>query len=171
MIVRPAAPSDASAIRAVNESAFGRPLEAGIVEELTGRIEPCISLVADRKGDVVGHIFFTRVHLHPDDAAAAPLPAMGLGPMAVLPELQKRGIGSRLVEAGFDVCRKIGENVVFVLGHPAYYPRFGFVPAKGRGIRFQVPVPDGVFLVRELEPDALSRHTGEVRYHPCFSEA
>jgi putative acetyltransferase len=169
--IRAASPADAEAVFEVNRRAFGEELEARLVEALTGRVEPCISLVAELDGTVCGHIFFTPVHVRPEGDQAGSFRALGLGPMSVLPEHQNRGIGSKLVREGLRACRKIEEMIVFVLGHPHYYPRFGFIPCQPLGLRFEAPVPDEVFLVIELEEGALAGRTGTVHYHPEFSGA
>ena len=90
--------------------------------------------------------------------------AVGLAPLAVDPDCQRRGIGSRLVAQGLDRCRESGYRIAVVLGHPAYYPRFGFVPARLHGIRFEMEVSDDAFMVLELEPGALAGCTGVARY-------
>jgi putative acetyltransferase len=91
--------------------------------------------------------------------------------MAVLPELQNQGIGSRLVREGLDECRRIGCDVVVVVGHPEYYPRFGFVPASQKGLCCEYPVPDEVFMALELKPGALANQEGLLRYRPEFKDA
>jgi putative acetyltransferase len=93
---------------------------------------------------------------------------MGLAPMAVLPAHQRRGVGSSLVRAGLDVCRHRGVDAVVVLGHAAFYPRFGFQPASRFGIRSEYDVPDDVFMAIELRPGALAGPAGLVRYHAAF---
>jgi putative acetyltransferase len=90
--------------------------------------------------------------------------------MAVLPEYQKQGIGSRLVRKGFKESQRLNQYIVVVLGHPEYYPRFGFVPASGKGLRCEYQVPDEVFMVAELIPGALGGRQGLVRYRPEFSD-
>ncbi len=90
--------------------------------------------------------------------------------MAVAPERQKQGVGSRLVRAGLDACRALGEDVVVVLGHAEYYPRFGFEPAAARGLRYRGPDFDPHFFVAELRPGALEGVSGRVRYHPEFEK-
>jgi putative acetyltransferase len=94
---------------------------------------------------------------------------MGLAPMAVLPEYQRQGIGTLLVREGLQDCRRIGHDVVVVLGHPDYYPRFGFVRASSKGLRSVYDVADDVFMVAELTAGALKGRTGLVRYHPEFN--
>lgn len=168
--IRAETEKDIHAVRRVNESAFGRPDEAALVDRLRANAHPHISLVAVKNEQVVGHIFFSPVTIEAEDSAAAAAAAiLGLAPMAVLPEYQKQGIGSGLVREGFRVCRQIGCDAVVVLGHPEYYPRFGFVPAIHKGLRCEYAVPDEAFMVAELKPDSLSGG-GLVRYRPEFGE-
>ena len=148
-------------IRAVNERAFGQPDEAALVDAVRARGERSISLVAVDGERLVGHIFFTPVTIRGPDAVHE---AAGLAPMAVEPAYQRRGIGSRLVAQGLDRCRESGYRIAVVLGHPTYYPRFGFVAARLHGIRFELDVPDDAFMVIELVPGALDGCTGAARY-------
>lgn len=159
--------ADVPAVRRVNELAFGQAEEAALVDALRAAARPQISLVAVEDDQVVGHIFFSPVSIERGDSPPA---AMGLAPMAVLPEHQRRGVGSALVRAGLDECRRIGRNVVVVVGHPEYYPRFGFRPGSRFGLRCEYPVPDEVFMATELEPNALAGRRGLVRYRPEFGE-
>ena len=165
MNIRAEKPEDHLAVRQVNELAFGSPQEAALVDALRKSADPHISLVAEVGGRIVGHIFFSPVVIESEASVST---ALGLAPMAVLPELQKQGIGSQLVRRGLDECRKIGHDVVVVLGHPEYYPRFGFVPSKQMGLSCEYPVPEEVFMVVELREGALSGRTGVVKYHPEF---
>jgi putative acetyltransferase len=162
---------DEAAVRRVNELAFGQQEEAALVDALRGAADPHVSLVATDGGEIVGHIFFSPVTIEPDDSTPADsaFAPMGLAPMAVLPEYQRRGVGSALVRAGLEECRRAGYKVVVVLGHAEYYPRFGFRPAGGAGLRSEYPVPDEVFMVAELEPGALAGRRGLVKYHPAFA--
>ena len=161
--IRRERPEDVDAIRRVNEAAFGQPDEARLVDALRGAATPFLSLVADDDGTVVGHICFTPVEL---DGTTI----LGLAPMAVVPERQRHGIGSRLVEAGLEECRRAGFGAVVVLGHPEYYPRFGFEPAAPKGIVSEYDVPAPVFMILELVPGALAGRKGVARYHRAFAE-
>src|SRR5687768_75503 len=125
--IRPETAKDVAQIHEVNELAFGSPSEAILVDKLRPVADPQISLVAVSEGQIVGHILFSPVSIETNDSGAVTL---GLAPMGVLPEYQNQGIGSQLVRAGFQECQRIGCDVVVVVGHPEYYPRFGFVPAK-----------------------------------------
>jgi putative acetyltransferase len=155
---------DSEAIRTVTASAFPSVAEANLVDALRQQQASSVSLVADDGGQVVGHILFSAVTL--DDADIG---ILGLAPMAVLPGRQRQGIGSELVRAGLDASRKRGAAAVVVVGHPAFYPRFGFIPASRFGLRCEYEVPDDVFMALELRPGVL-RTGGFVRYHPAFAE-
>ncbi|MFH0980482.1 MAG: N-acetyltransferase, partial [Planctomycetota bacterium] len=165
MLIRPETPRDNVAVRHVNECAFGRPNEAVLVDRIRRTPYAAVSLVAETEGRVVGHILFTNVTI---TSATGPSPAVALGPMAVLPKDQRKGVGSALVRAGLDACRRAGYALVFVLGHPDFYPRFGFVPAPPKGLTCLWPVPENVFMVGELTLDALRGRHGLVRYAPAF---
>lgn len=125
-----------------------------------------ISLVAEESSHVVGHVFFSPMTL-PGDVQKL---VMGLAPLGVLPARQHKGIGSALIVAGLDECRKMGAEAVFVLGHADYYPKFGFVPASRFGIGTEYDVPDDHFMALELVPGALAGVTGKVKYHAAFAE-
>ncbi|MCK4514488.1 MAG: N-acetyltransferase, partial [Spirochaetaceae bacterium] len=120
MTVRAEEEADWAAVYAVNTSAFETPAEAQLVDALREQAQPVVSLVAEDNGKVVGHIMFSPVSLSGYPA----LRVMGLAPMAVAPDYQRKGVGSALIGAGFDRCRQLGFAAVIVLGHPGYYPRF-----------------------------------------------
>ena len=164
-IIRPEQPEDIPAIRDVNQSAFEAVTEADLVDILRQQARLIVSLVAVSSDAVVGHILFSPVTLssHPD------LEIMGLAPMSVVPGMQRRRIGSDLVRAGLEQCRRLGSVAVVVLGHPGYYPRFGFTPASGFGLTSEYDVPDDVFMALELEAGALRGRHGTIRYHPAFA--
>lgn len=166
MLIRAEQPGDWDAVRAVNVSAFETPLEANLVDALRSQAKPCVSLVAADEGAIVGHIMFSPVTLsgHPT------LGIMGLAPMAVSPAHQRNGIGSALVRAGLEQCRQLGVGAVVVLGHPAYYPRFGFLPSTRFGIACEYEVPEDVFMAVELRADFLHSSSGTIKYHAAFSE-
>ena len=165
MRIRRERAADKAAVRHVNEAAFETSLEATLVERLRREATPIISLVADDDGLVVGHILFSPVTLSSDDGILI----LGLAPMAVLPDRQRRGIGSSLIHAGLDECRLNGAAAVVVLGHPAFYPKFGFKPASAFGVTSEYDVADDVFMALELQPGALGKG-GTIRYHPAFRE-
>jgi putative acetyltransferase len=164
--IRAERPGDAAAIRAVNAAAFETPAEANLVDLLRERAAPIVSLVATDGASICGHILFSPVTL----AGGAGERLMGLAPMAVHPSRQREGIGSALVRAGLDACRRLGSDAVFVLGHAGYYPRFGFTPASRFGLKSEYDVADEVFMALELTPDALRGTGGTVRYHPAFAD-
>ena len=157
--------ADRAAVRAVNEAAFGTPAEADLVDALRAKRVPRVSLVADSDGEIVGHVLFSPVVL----TERADRRVMGLGPMAVVPERQRQGIGGALVRAGLQQCKALGYCAVVVVGHPEYYPRFGFVPAAEHGLKCEYDVPVDVFMVAELEPHALRGVSGLVRYDQAFA--
>lgn len=163
-MIRQERQGDADAIRAVNDAAFGQPDESRIVDAIRAAAHEAVSLVAVEEDAIVGHILFTPMSMETTGVRAA-----GLAPMAVRPDLQRRGIGSRLVRAGLAECSRGGIDLVFVIGHAAFYPRFGFRRAGALGFRCQFEgVADEAFMVAELTPGALSRAGGLVRYVPEF---
>jgi putative acetyltransferase len=165
LIIRDEYPEDFPAVFDINTSAFETDLEARLVNILRRRARPVVSLVAERDDTLLGHIMFSPVQI---DEEAAGGRTMGLAPMAVRPEAQNQGVGSKLVQAGLDACRALRTELVFVLGHPEYYPRFGFKPAADSGFHFKDPKLNDFFFVLELTKGAASGLSGEVRYHPAF---
>jgi len=165
MVIRAEEQRDRAAVYAVNTSAFETAAEARLVDALREQAHPVVSLVSETEGAIVGHIMFSPVSLH----GHPELKIMGLAPMAVTPEHQRKGIGSSLVRAGLEQCRRLGCGAVVVLGHPEYYPRFGFLPSARFGIGCEYEVPEEVFMVVELQPGYLSGASGEIKYHPAFN--
>ena len=165
--IRPETPKDVDSVRYVNEQAFGQIEEAAIVDKLRNRNALTISLVATENNEVVGHIAFSPVVI---ESPCSSFEAVALAPMAVLPAYQRKGIGSQLVRAGLEECRHLGHEIVVVLGHPDYYPRFGFVPGKQRGIDCEFEVPDEAWMVMELKEGVLGGRSGTVRYQPEFQD-
>ena len=160
--VRPETRADAAAVRMVNERAFGGTLEADIVDAVR-QAAGSISLVALLHDEIVGHILFTPVRIDPPTIA----PVAGLAPMAVSPDAQRRGIGSALVRAGLEACRRGGYGAVVVLGNPDYYPRFGFRQASHWRLACEYDAPPEAFMALEFEPGTL--HAGTAIYRPEFS--
>ena len=167
LLIRPEQPEDIEAIRQVNEQAFGRADEANLVDALRTGGKAVLSLVGVEGDRIVGHIFFSPVTIESDDGI---VPAVGLAPMAVVPARQRRGMGSRLVRAGLDECRNAGYNYGVVLGHPTYYPRFGFVPARQYGITSEYKVPDEACMILAWPGGVLRHRRGLVRYEPEFRQ-
>lgn len=165
--IRPEIPQDIPEVRAVEEAAFGRSAEADLVDLCRQHGKVSLSLVAIHAERVVGHLFFSPVTLNP------PCPGwlgLGLGPVAVLPEFQRKGIGSRLIEIGLEMCRGQDIDFIVLLGDPAYYCRFGFIPASEFGLGNEYGAADN-FMARELRPGTLKWAQGVVRYVPEFQQA
>jgi len=171
--IREEALGDVAAVRRVNELAFGQPAEAGIVDALRENCEEILSLVAVEDEKIIGHILFSPVTIERDGKhEGGSFRGSGLAPMAVLPDRQRQGIGSRLVEAGIARLRQRSCPFIIVLGHAEYYPRFGFVPASKHGIRCPWEgVPDEAFMILVLDEGAMESITGIARYRAEFDEA
>ena len=167
LLIRHEVATDREAVAEVNRSAFGRDAEARLVEAVRGLGTDVLSLVACEGKRVVGHILFSEVTIHQADDRWT---AIGLGPMAVAPECQRRGIGAALIAGGLEECRRIDRTVVFVLGHPDYYPRFGFVPASEAGLYYRDESFAPAFFVIELEAGALRGRAGRVVYSAPFED-
>lgn len=166
--VRRETPEDINSIRYINEMAFGRRVEAELIDKLRNRDALTLSLVAVQEGQIVGHISFSPVTVESDYSS---FEVISLATMAVIPEYQRSGIGLQLVRAGLEECCHLGHEIVVVVGHPDYYPRFGFVPAKPKGIDCEFEVPDEAWMVLELREGALKGRSGTVKFKPEFHEA
>lgn len=147
---RPENPADAPAIRAVNLAAFPSASEADLVDALRASdawIDGLSIVAEDSEGTVVAHALLSRCHVDG-------VPALALAPCAVLPRVQRTGAGSAAIRAGIEAARAVGEHLVIVVGHPEYYPRFGFTPASAFGIRGSFEVPDEALMALSLGPTA-----------------
>ncbi len=168
--IRPETADDDAQVYEVNRLAFGGEEEGRLVEAMRrtpGHI-PELSLVAEHGGRIIGHILLSPIVI---ETADGPVPTLSLAPMAVHPDFQRRGVGSALVQAGLEAARRLGHKSVVVLGRAEYYPRFGFVPARPRGIEPPLEVPDEAFMLIELVPGALAGVHGTVRYPPAYDAA
>ncbi|HEY1172046.1 MAG TPA: N-acetyltransferase [Verrucomicrobiae bacterium] len=164
--IRPEKPQDIPEIHRLHVAAFGGPGEARLVDALRAADALTVSLVAEEGGAVIGHIAFSPLEIIVEDGTTR---GLALAPVGILPAHQRRGIGSRLIKAGLDEARRLGWEIVIVLGHHDYYPRFGFVTAKPHGILCPFEVPDEAFMVLELQSGSMARHHGMVKYHAAFS--
>ncbi len=169
MVIRESGEAELRDVLLVQRLAFGRGDEAGLVGELlrdpTAR--PLLSLVAEREGRLVGHVLFTAVELV---GAGAPVECSILAPLAVLPEVQGTGVGRGLIEAGCRMLAERGGSLVFVLGDPDYYGRFGFEAAIPVGLEAPYSIePEGAWRVRALVPGVVGRVRGKVRAAEALS--
>ena len=162
--IRPETAADQEAIRHVNRLAFGQDDEARLVDALRDGGYVRASFVAEQAGEVVGHILFSDLPIITD---AGTVPALALARMAVLPELQRQGIGSALVRRGLDECRQQGHKIVVVVGHPNFYPRFGFSSELASALASPFGGRDS-WMALELVPGALDGVAGRVQYPPPF---
>ena len=167
--VRAEMTQDIGDIHMVNRLAFGQEDEAALVQRIrkSSNFMPELSLVAEKGAQIIGHILFSRIYVV---TSSGYVDVLSLAPMAVLPEFQNSGVGSQLVRAGLEKCRELGHKIVVVIGHPEYYPRFGFVPARQKNLDISFPVPDEAFMVCELEFDALKGIGGKVKFPPEFED-
>jgi putative acetyltransferase len=150
--------------------AFGREFEAIVVERLRGSANYVagLALVALVDGEIVGHVMITKQAI--DGESGNTVPSTILAPLAVAPEFQRQGIGHALTRAALELTKDAGYGSMMLVGHPWYYPRFGFRPASTWGIRYASPIPDEVFMAIELEPGALANAAGTVTLSAAFDE-
>jgi putative acetyltransferase len=161
LVVRPATPKDFAAIHAVEAAAFGHDDEALIVEAVRAEAAALVELVAEDEGEIVGHILFSRM-------TTAPLKRFaGLAPVGVRPAAQGHGLGAALCRAGIETLRTMGADAVVVLGHPTYYPRFGF-SAEAAKLIASPYAGRPAFMAMELTPGALAAPI-KVDYPAAFS--
>ena len=164
MQIREATESDLQDVLAVERAAFDSDEEAELVRNLIDdpSAEPVLSLIACIDEKTVGHILFTRVTIN---NAQPEVTASILAPLAVIPEAQKQGIGGKLIEAGLEILRRQGTDLVFVLGYPEYYTRHGFEPAMPYDLIAPYPIPEQVsdaWMVQALRPGLLESTQGQV---------
>lgn len=169
MQIRTETKNDYKHVFNLNYLAFeNRDDEAKLVERI--RFSNCfireLSLVAEEQREIVGHVLFSKAKIIQENGEKE---VLVLAPVAVNPSVQKKGIGSNLIEEGLRRAKDLGYGLVFLIGHPNYYPKFGFQPARKHGMeQIQFEVPDDVFMVCELIEGELQQTNGELRYPPAF---
>lgn len=170
LTIRAETSEDYSHIYRITEAAFGQKNDAVLVDLLRAaeHFDPELSLVAEKDGAVVGHILFYPMDIELD--AGGEYEVLSLAPVSVAPEHQRTGIGGRLIRDGLARGRERGHPAVVLVGHPDYYPRFGFGRASSWGLRLPFEAPDEAFMAMELAPGALDGKAGVVRYPPQFAE-
>lgn len=158
---------DQEAVRQINDAAFKGENESRLVDAIRNSVlfVSELSLVAEADGELIGHILFSIVTIKSDENE---IPTLALAPMAVVPEHQNKGVGSLLVEEGLKRAKDQGFEHAVVLGHPEFYPKFGFVPASTKGIKSPFPVPDEVFMAIEIKEGSLDQIKGKIVYPPAF---
>ncbi len=162
--------NDYDEIRKINDLAFGQENEGKMIEALrkTSDFNSLLSLVAEIKDKIVGHILFYPIKIR---NKAEKCTVLSLAPLAVHPEYQNQGIGDKLVKRGLEIAKELDFSIVIVVGHPKYYPRFGFTPARNWGIKLPFDVPDDVFLALELKENSLKNCSGIVEYPKEYFDA
>jgi putative acetyltransferase len=161
---------DFERISEVNLEAFESETESRLIAAIRGSeyFIPELSLVAEIDGQIVGHILFSEISIHSSEKV---YPVLSLAPMAVLPSFQNQGIGSALVRQGLEEVKKTEYDIIVLIGHPGYYPRFGFELARDHGLELEFEVPDEAFMVLETRPGALKNVSGVVKYPAAFNAA
>lgn len=169
MIIRTETKKDYTDVYNLNYEAFGnRDDESKLIEKirLSPQFIPELSIVAEKDNEIVGHILLSKAEVVDEDSVYE---VIVLAPIAVKPSLQKKGIGGQLINEGLKRCKELGFGIVLLIGHPTYYPRFGFKPARNYGLELkQFKVSDEVFMVFELKPGELNKIKGELIYPESF---
>jgi putative acetyltransferase len=163
LTIRNETASDREAVFRVESQAFGRDVEAELVDALHDGGHVLLSLVAEEDGEIVGHIMFSPMTIESETAIYT---AVCLAPVAVAPSHQRRGIGSALIEASLAQLHEAGHGAVFLMGHPSYYPRFGFRPARDFNVHYEDD--RDAFMAIELRPGALGGVSGQARFAEEF---
>jgi putative acetyltransferase len=164
--IRPEEPADVEVIHSIHKSAFPTEAEARLVDRLREERKIALSLIAEVEKGVVGHVAFSPVSVDPQNPAKR---GLGLGPVAVQPEWQRKGIGEQLIMRGIEDCRRDGYSYMVVLGEPEYYGRFGFHRASMFGLGNEYGVDDP-FMALELSLGGLPKVPGIIKYVKVFSE-
>ncbi len=166
--VRQERKEDYGAVYKLVKAAFtGMEYSEGNEQDLVVRLResdgflPALSLVAEEDGNIVGHILFSEIQIGKADS-------LMLAPVAVLPAYQRRGIGGMLIREGHRIAKEKGFTSSTLVGHPDYYPRFGYKRASTWGITLNIPAPDECFMAMELVPGALEHVSGMIVLPPAF---
>ncbi|MFB7476194.1 GNAT family N-acetyltransferase [Kitasatospora sp. NPDC056184] len=160
-------PADVPAVHALTVAAFGRPAEADLLGRLRADagwidgLSVVVTEAADPADSPVGHVVLTRAFI-------GEVPALAMGPVSVHPGHQRSGAGSAAVRAALDTARARGERFVILLGHPSYYPRFGFVRASAHGVALTVDAPDEAWMALSLDPALHPLPSGTARWAAAF---
>ena len=173
--IRQSTESDRKEILNIHEQAFGQvkgPVIAKLVDDLLNdeTAIPILSLVAVANDTLVGHILFTKAVITKTEN---PISAQILAPLAILPDEQKKGIGEKLINEGLRLLKGSGTELVFVLGHPTYYPRCGFIPAGAQGFEAPYPIPEehaAAWMVQALNGDVLKNNAGKIQCSKVLNE-
>ncbi|MCP4394079.1 MAG: N-acetyltransferase [Alphaproteobacteria bacterium] len=168
--IRREKPDDIDAIRAINLHAFENPAEANLIDKLREECEDFESFVAVKDGDIVGHLLLTAAYIEHDNGEVTL--GWGLAPMGILPILQKKGVGSKLIEVALtEIQEDKDHSFIIVLGHKSFYSKFGFVPASMFGVKAEwAGVPDEAFMIMKLKSPKRPL-AGIAKYRPEFNDA
>ena len=175
MKIRKSTESERNEILKIHNHAFGKdkgPVIAKLVNDLLNdeTAMPILSLVAVENDKLVGHILFTKAVVTKSEKSIS---AQILAPLAILPDKQKKGIGEKLINKGLQILKESGTELVFVLGHPTYYPRCGFIPAGKQGFEAPYPIPEEhaeAWMIQELSGDVLKKYSGKVQCSKILNE-
>lgn len=169
MVIRTERLTDFEQVYSLHYEAFGkRDDEARLVERIrqSDGFVADLSIVAEYDGALAGHLLLSKAAIV---GHGSPLEVIVLAPVAVRPALQRKGIGSSLIVEGLRRTKRLGYGLVALIGHPGYYPRFGFEPARRHGLELtQYDVPDDVFMINELIEGSMEGVTGELQYPRAF---
>jgi predicted N-acetyltransferase YhbS len=170
VVIRPERKDDYENITLVNNKAFGQDDEGILIKKLREdeQFDPRLSLVAEIDGRIIGHILFFPITIENGDHFHD---TISLAPMAVVPSLQKMGVGMELIMKGLSELQKLGYESVIVLGHPEYYPKFGFQPASKWNISAPIEYPDNALMALELVKGSLEDKSGKILFPAPFFDA
>ena len=165
--IRPEEEADRQRILDVTRQAFESDTEPELVKRIweSDDFISGLSLVAVDDDELVGHLIFSAMTIQTDDED---IPALCLGPVSVVPARQRQGIGDELIRYGLAECQRMGYHIIVLVGHPEYYPRFGFRPAEEQGLSMDIEAPPEAFMVYEGISGALDGVTGKVVFSSAF---